>query len=359
MRSSANKQLAFINWPEQDRAIWESAFRSGAFLDEEGAGAHLAPATRVNLKSAYGRWLGYLAVRGPERFALPAMERVDVDIISAYVDQLRQTRIESAVAAELHFLRLALVLVCPDADWSWLQKVTKRIAARAGPRPKRYHLITSERLYALGLELMDRATKSVEERSNLSKAIAFQYRDGLLIALLAPVPLRRRTLAALRIGTHLVKAGDAWALDIPASDTKAKKALEFPLSPMLSGHIDIYLKHFRTRIPGANAHGGLWASNKAQPMDDGAIYDMVRRRTREAFGFAVNLHRFRHAAATFWSVQDPKNVRGSKDLLGHASFDETEDHYVMGQSRIAGRVLAEAIKSKADKAIPQLSCRIR
>jgi hypothetical protein len=29
------------------------------------------------------------------------------------------------------------------------------------------------------------------------------------------------------------------------------------------------------------------------------IYDMVRRRTRDAFGFSVNLHRFRHAAVTF------------------------------------------------------------
>jgi hypothetical protein len=51
-------------------------------------------------------------------------------------------------------------------------------------------------------------------------------------------------------------------------------------------------------------------------VDHGSIYDAVRRRTRKAFGFPVNLHRFRHAAATFWSTQDPENVRGAKDLLG-------------------------------------------
>jgi hypothetical protein len=28
----------------------------------------------------------------------------------------------------------------------------------------------------------------------------------------------------------------------------------------------------------------------------------------------VNLHRFRHAAASFWSIRDPVNVRGAKDL---------------------------------------------
>ena len=142
--------------------------------------------------------------------------------------------------------------------------------------------------------------------SCITKQIALQYRDGLLIALLAAVPLRRRSLAALRIGTHLVKAGAGWALDIPARDTKAGKALEFSLSGAMSDRIDIYLKRFRPRIPGATKHHGLWASDKAHPMDDGTIYDMVRRRTLKAFGFAVILHRFRHAAATFWSIQDPK-----------------------------------------------------
>ena len=52
-------------------------------------------------------------------------------------------------------------------------------------------------------------------------------------------------------------------------------------------------------------------------MDDGSIYDAVRRRTRKAFGFAVNLHRFRHAALTFWSIHEPKKHGSGKDLLGH------------------------------------------
>ena len=74
-----------------------------------------------------------------------------------------------------------------------------------------------------------------------------------------------------------------------------------------------------------------------------AIYNAVRRRTKKAFGFAVNLHRFRHAAASFWSIRDPVNVRGAKDLLGQASFGITEKHYIMAQSRLAGRALAHAV----------------
>jgi site-specific recombinase XerD len=245
--------------------------------------------------------------------------------------------------SDLHKLRYAIQFICPTSDWSWLLAIAKRIAAQATPRPARHHLVTSDRLYTLGINLMDEASASAANSDKHSKAQAFQYRDGLIIALLALIPLRRRTLAALRIGKHLVKAGENWALDIPAADTKARRALDYPLSKELSRRIDIYLSKFRGRLPGAKAHDGLWASNRGGSMDDETIYQAVSKRTRSAFGFSVNLHRFRHAAATQWSIQDPSNVRGVKDLLGHSSFKTTEKHYIMAQSRVAGRALAGAI----------------
>jgi integrase len=77
-------------------------------------------------------------------------------------------------------------------------------------------------------------------------------------------------------------------------------------------------------------------------MTGGAIYDAVRKRTIKAFGFAINLHRFRHAAGTLWSIHDPKNVRGAKDLLGHSSFGTTEKHYIMAVAPCGSRSLARA-----------------
>jgi len=49
----------------------------------------------------------------------------------------------------------------------------------------------------------------------------------------------------------------------------------------------------------------------------------------------VNLHRFRHAAATFWSIRDPVNVRGSKDCLAKRRLDDRKALH-MAQSRLAG-----------------------
>lgn len=233
----------------------------------------------------------------------------------------------------------------PQCDWSWLLTVIKRIAATAPRKSGKYHLVTSDQLYLLGIDLMDRAIADADAAKGIRKTHAFQYRDGLIITLLALIPMRRRTLAALRIGRHLVKAGDLWALDIPAADTKSRLALDYPISRKMSGRIDVYLEQFRSHIPGANKHTGLWPSNKGGSMCPNAIYITVRKHTKKVFGFGVNLHQFRHGAATFWSIHDPANVRGSKDLLGHASFGSTENHYIMGQSRLAGRALAHAIEA--------------
>ena len=147
-----------------------------------------------------------------------------------------------------------------------------------------------------------------------------------------------RTVGGLAAG---LPAG--WAVDIAANDTKSKRPFEFPLSMDLSARIDFYLKEIRSRILGAEGNDYLWV-NRCGPMSDKMIYKTVRRRTKKALGFPVNLHRFRHAAATFWSVRDPANVRGVKDLLGHATFATTEQHYIMAQSRMAGRALARAIE---------------
>ena len=164
------------------------------------------------------------------------------------------------VAVDLEGLRGALRLICPDVDWSWLLKIAKRIAATATRIHQKYHMVTSERLYALGVELMDHAAEAADAHERMSLTHALEFRDGLVIAFLALIPLRSRTLTALRVGRQLVKTGDLWALDIPATDTKSGRPLDYPIAIELSWRIDLYLERFRCVIHGAGRHTSPWAS---------------------------------------------------------------------------------------------------
>jgi integrase/recombinase XerD len=333
--------LPFDSWPAEDQARWQAAFAEGDRFEGRGPGSHLAEATRWNLRISYARFLRFISTNCPHLLELRPEARIDRVVVAKYVAWRRRSCGDAMAAVSLDNLGGALRLICPGTDWSWLLTLSKRIKAAAPHKPRKYHLVTSEQLYALGIELMDGAVADADSAKRISKAHALEYRDGLAIALLALIPMRSRTLVALRIGKQLVKTGNLWALDIPATDTKTRRPLDYPVAEELCRRIDLYLERFRRRIPGADTHTALWASNKRRPMS--TMYGAVRRRTKKAFGFAVNLHRFRHAAASFWSVRDPVNVRGVKDLLGQATFGITEKHYIMGQSRLAGRALAQAV----------------
>jgi integrase/recombinase XerD len=347
MSSPAKKQLPLREWRAGLQQRWEAVFEPGDLFDDASSGAHLAPSTREALRVSFAQYLRFISNHHKELLDCPPKAWINRELTAEYVSLLRKINQETSVASTLHHLRLALRLIYPDIDWSWLLTITKRIAATAPRKTRKHGSMTSERLYLLGIELMDRAVADARGQCKISKATAMEYRDGLLIALLALFIPRRRTVTAIWIGKQLIRAGELWALDIPPEDTKNDQALDFPISADLSRRIDTYLQEFRIRLPGADSHNGLWASNKRRPMSDSAIYDAVRRRTKKAFGFSVNLHRFRHAAGCFWSIQDPVNVRGVKDLMGHASYDKmTEKHYVTGQSRLAGRALAKALDAR-------------
>jgi integrase/recombinase XerD len=340
----ARLYLPYAAWPEDDRTRWDAAFKAGTDLfDDRGPATHLAERTRLQLQYAYGKFLAFLSARHRHLLARTPAERVDRKVIEEYVKWQPSSCGGITIANYLNHLQSTLRYICPSEDWSWLLKIAKRIATQAKRKPEKHSLVTSETLYALGMELMDRAI--ADGKSARTRSVQTKYRDGLMIALLALIPLRRRTLAALRIGKHLVRSGDVWLLDIPAEDIKTKRPIEYPISAELSGRIDFYLNQIRPQIPGSGTHDYLWASSRGRPMGDRSIYNSVRRRTRKTLGFPVNLHRFRRAAATFWSTRDPANVRGVKDLLGHASFGTTETYYIMSQSRVAGRALARVVSN--------------
>lgn len=340
MTRHVNVGLPFDRWPKEDRRLWSEVF-TGTDRYADRSTAALSVTTRYGRLATYRQWLGFLDVLSPELLDMPPAQRVTPATVEDYVGYLRQNCRETTVAIEIQRLFLVMRTLHPSTDWTWVNRICRRIAREA--RPMEHPEVHTPELYALGLFLMDSAMEKASHQG-ITKSCAVRYRDGLLISFLAVAPIRRGALSRLTVDADLAKVNRRWLVKIPAKFTKTRTPQDFQLSERLTGYLDTYLNEIRPAFPGADGHSGLWPYI-GRPMTDRMIWRRVIKRTRAGLGVAVSPHRFRNAAATFLTMQDPANAYAARDLLGHKSLDMTQKHYVdRAQSRLAGRSLANILK---------------
>jgi integrase/recombinase XerD len=224
--------------------------------------------------------------------------------------------------------------------------LSSKVRARHKPVRDKSNLKLSDELLELGLSLIDSATEIQ------GVAAAILHRDGLLIALLSLVPLRRRNIAGLRIGRNMVDVNGTWLIAFDDTETKTHAPLEIAWPEELAAPLGTYLTIHRPHLSSLLGRrskpidGALWVSSLGSPMTEMAIYHRIRKHTREAFGVAINPHLFRDAAATTLAIADPENVRVAAPLLGHRTFTTTERYYQQAKSFEAHRQYIAALFAK-------------
>ena len=332
------KVLRLTRWPEADRAAWAAAFETGDIFDGRGPAAHWAAGSRRSVASGYGRWIGYLAAMEPGALSLPAAERITRARLRCYLDHLTAEITPAGVFNYTKHLYDAIRVMAPERDWRWFKAIAWRLDGRAPRRNKRSRMVTPGQLIRLGIGLMEQAQPQIE---GLNAAIA--YRDGLIIALLACRPIRRRNLAALSIGRQLVRSGNLWHIIFRADETKNHQPYEATIPAFLQPFLERYLGDIRPLFPRAEAHEGLWASAKGGPLSGTGLYDLVCKRTRVAFGKPINLHLFRDIAATEIAYKDPAKIGIARDLLGHSDLRAIDKHYIQASQIQAGRAYHQAL----------------
>src|SRR5271170_1864516 len=115
-------------------------------------------------------------------------------------------------------------------------------------------------------------------------ADAVRYRDGLMIALLAHVPLRHKNFAAIEIGRDLIKEEGSWFIVIPPEETKTKTYIEFQIPMDLQHQLSTYLKYVRPRMLRRPACNALWVSPKGGPLSYSAVGPVMTRHTTKRLG---------------------------------------------------------------------------
>ena len=320
--SQQPKMIRPSRWPSPDSEAWDRALTAREVFDDHNAATRWATVTRQTVALSYGRWLGYLNELGMLD-GTPG-SRVTPEAVAGYVAHLRATVQPTTVLNYTKHLFDAIRAMTPDQDWRWLRKIAAGLAYGLVPACRSKPVVSADRLYSLGRELMERADNDVELK-RVERAIV--YRDGLMIALLAARPLRRSNFAHLRIGRHLTKAGGAWTLYIPADEAKGRYPIEAPLPQILGGPMDRFLRVYRPRILSLRGRGYLWTSRTGRPLGNGGVYRSIVRRTRTALGSPFSPRDFRVSAATTIAIADPANVHTASLVLGHIYDGTTERCY--------------------------------
>jgi integrase/recombinase XerD len=267
MTSPQPKSHKLVDWPTQDRNLWTQITGSGDIFDEQGAGGHWSAEYKKQMGYAYGRWLTFIQKHYLHLLESSPPERLAPETLKGYITYLcEEVSSESVFIYVSRLYELAKVMskqihpkTNPSERWAWFKKLVKDLKTRATPKNKRLRMVDADQIYQLGKKLMDEAEAYLEsdDASRPSKYQALQYRDGLIIALLAARPMRRKNITGIVIGEHLTREGDLYHLNFEADDVKNRHPLEFAIPQELTPYMGTYLKTYRPAFAGSDTHSGL------------------------------------------------------------------------------------------------------
>lgn len=229
-------------WPELDRRLWEQALTPGTILDDDiGARAHYSAISNRKVEKGYGRFLTYCTMHEPASLSQEPGQRISSGTVRRYVLHLTDLgNSTQTVLCRLQELGEAAQVMAPAENPSFINQLASRVRAHHEPARSKSHIVLSDELAELGFNLMEKA----ETRQGL--AAATLYRDGLMIALLAYVPIRRKNFAQLAIGSSLEKRHGQWFISLAPEDTKTHSLFETVLPPSLEPCLEVYLARYRT-----------------------------------------------------------------------------------------------------------------
>jgi integrase len=282
--------------------------------------------TRRDLGRRYGYFLDHIA--RTENLAPQASPAgyVSPDRVDRFLSELRSRVGSVTVHGSIYKLRRMAQLLDPCRDFSWLIEIEKELEFLMRPKSKFDRLVYTNILADAGIKQMAEAG-ALTDRPALARAR--QYRNGLMVALLALHFIRLKNFAALEIGRTLEQINKSWWIVLPASETKEKRADERLVDPCLLPWLERYLRVHRPILVRAEpAPTALWlSSNDGRAMTYDAVERVIKQTTLKLIGVDVSPHLFRAAGASTAAVHAGDNPHLASALLHHTDPRVAEEHY--------------------------------
>jgi integrase len=245
----------------------------------------------------------------------------------------------------IYKLRRAAELLSPNTDFDWLAEIEKDLALVMEPKSKLDRLIMAEELVEAGLTLIAEAKNQTKAKFARARGI----RNGLMIALLALCPCRRKNYAALEIGKTFRRIEGRWWITLPGRATKMGSPEERPTPEWMNPYIDLYLSEARPLLleTAGLPTSTLWiSSNTGEPMSARDVGVLITNITEQTIGIGVSPHLFRTATATTAAEARGDMPHLASALLSHRHPRVTEEHYNRASSLDAANRYAEVVLRK-------------
>jgi integrase/recombinase XerD len=209
----------FEQRPSSHQRAWLEANRDGDILAGRGAAAHWKQKTRKSIQKAIGNYLRFARDRGRLQDDQTVAQLLTECSLRDYIAVLRRRLAPQSVVTQVGHLSLAIRAMTPEADRTLIKLAVARLTPTVvRTRKKGSRLVSSPALCELGQRLM--ADWQVR-RAHDPRLNAMDYRDGLMIALLALCPIRLDNLAHMQIGRHLRFEGGLVRVVFAADEMRA------------------------------------------------------------------------------------------------------------------------------------------
>ena len=203
--------------PELYRQWWTAGITGQDRYGRRPYGAKLSPFT---LKETGKGFCRFMATCSAEEHGLPLEELVVPRAVRRFIAAMeRHGNCGNTIANRLCELRTALRIMCPESDFLWLTSPEGNdVRALFRSERRQVRIYHPRELFRWGVELMDEALTIDHPRRR-----ATQYRNGLLIAVLASRAPRQRSVAAIRLLVQLARQDDRFRLVFGPRDMKWKR----------------------------------------------------------------------------------------------------------------------------------------
>lgn len=328
-------------WPGFDQAMWDDLCRVAGPLDDPGPLAKLRATSLHTLEVRYGRWLQWLTNTEPHALREEPGERASLIRLQAWLEDLAHT----APMTRLMFVEAVLRIVqaaAPEHDWTKHQRLRaalKRDAGRGDPKRKAGRILSSQVLLEAGLRYATQTSTGTRLQCLL------RQRDGTMIALLALLPMRRRSFSELALGDSVHAMPDRIILSLSEEMMKSGGFWEVEVPRPVDGLLRHYIEAVRPALlaRGGQRHNQLWVGKKGERMREGTVGSLIAGKTLALTGKRIPPHFFRDAAATTLARMAPQAARLIRPVLAHAGFRTAERHYIHARTIEAGRDYAALV----------------